>query len=42
MEGVVIDVYTEPVMPYEVEFCDKEGRTITLFASLSGQLLPAF
>ena len=38
MVGAVIDVYTEPVMAYEVEFCDALGRTIGQLALLPEQL----
>ena len=38
MVGAVIDVYTEPVIAYEVEFCDALGRTIGQLALLPGQL----
>jgi hypothetical protein len=38
MVGAVIDVYTEPVVAYEVEFCDALGRTIGQLALLPGQL----
>jgi hypothetical protein len=26
--GTVVDIYTLPVLAYEVEFCDDHGRTI--------------
>ena len=38
MVGAVIDVYTEPVVAYEVEFCDALGRTIGQLALLPEQL----
>jgi len=38
MIGAVIDVYTEPVVAYEVEFCDELGRTIGQLALLPEQL----
>lgn len=28
MIGVIIEVYSEPVTAYEVEFCDEYGQTI--------------
>jgi Domain of unknown function (DUF4926) len=37
MVGAVIDVYTEPVIAYEVEFCDALGRTIGQLALLPEQ-----
>ena len=41
MAGAVIDVYTEPALAYEVEFCDALGRTIVQLALLPEQLRPA-
>jgi hypothetical protein len=38
MVGAVIDVYTEPALAYEVEFCDALGRTIGQLALLPEQL----
>lgn len=38
MIGVVIDVYIEPVVAYEIEFCDALGRTIGQLALLPEQL----
>ena len=38
MVGAVIDVYTEPALAYEVEFCDALGRTIVQLALLPEQL----
>lgn len=38
MIGAVIDVYSKPVMAYEVEFCDALGRTIGQLALLPEQL----
>lgn len=38
MVGTVIDVFTEPVLAYEVEFCDTSGRTIGQSALLPEQL----
>lgn len=32
MKGAVIDIYTEPMQAYEVEFCDANGRTIAQLA----------
>ncbi|WP_370460275.1 DUF4926 domain-containing protein [Acidovorax sp. JMULE5] len=41
MVGAVIDVYAEPALAYEVEFCDALGRTIGQLALLPEQLRPA-
>ena len=38
MSGAVVDVYTEPIEAYEVEFCDSQGRTLALRALLPSQL----
>jgi hypothetical protein len=38
MVGVVVDLYTKPVMAYEVEFCDVMGRTIGQCALLPEHL----
>ena len=38
MVGAVIHVYTEPVLAYEVEFCDAVGRAIRQLALLPEQL----
>ena len=38
MIGAVIDVYIEPHIAYEVEFCDALGRTIGQLALLPEQL----
>jgi hypothetical protein len=38
MIGAVIEVYTQPVPAYEVEFCDPSGRTIAQLALLPEQL----
>ena len=41
MVGAVIDVYAEPALAYEVEFCDALGRTTRQLALLPEQLQPA-
>ena len=38
MVGTLLDIYTKPVLAYEVEFCDVSGRTIEQLALLLGQL----
>ncbi|GLU36048.1 MAG: DUF4926 domain-containing protein [Pigmentiphaga sp.] len=38
MIGAVIDVYSQPVEGYEVEFCDEQGRTIAQLALSPDQL----
>jgi hypothetical protein len=38
MVGTVVDVYAEPALAYEVEFCDALGRTIGQLALLPEQL----
>jgi hypothetical protein len=38
MVGTVVDVYTQPTIAYEVEFCDAMGRTIAQTALSSDQL----
>jgi hypothetical protein len=38
MTGAVVDVYSKPVLAYEVEFCDSSGRTIAQLALLPNQL----
>jgi hypothetical protein len=30
--GTIVDIYTTPSLSYEVEFCDKQGRTVALLA----------
>ena len=30
--GTIVDIYTSPSLAYEVEFCDKQGRTVALLA----------
>nr|HAT2256754.1 DUF4926 domain-containing protein [Citrobacter freundii] len=40
--GAVIDVYYSPSLAYEVEFCDKEGKTIASLALSSEQLTKDF
>jgi Domain of unknown function (DUF4926) len=32
MVGTVVDVYSKPVVGYEIEFCDALGRTVALLA----------
>lgn len=38
MIGAVIDVYSQPVEGYEVEFCDEQGRTIAQLALSPDQI----
>jgi Domain of unknown function (DUF4926) len=38
MRGAVVDAYTQPVLAYEIEFCDAAGRAIALLALLPEQL----
>jgi hypothetical protein len=38
MKGAVIDLHTEPVFAYEVEFCDDLGRTVSQIALLPHQV----
>lgn len=38
MVGTVIDVYNSPLLAYEVEFCDQQGRTIVALALAPEQL----
>lgn len=38
MKGVVVDMHKEPMVAYEVEFCDDLGRTIAQLALLPEQL----
>ncbi|MGY3854661.1 DUF4926 domain-containing protein [Aeromonas aquatilis] len=28
MKGVIIEMYSQPVEGYEIEFCDVQGRTV--------------
>ncbi len=30
MLGVIVEVFVNPILAYEVEFCDDEGRTVTV------------
>lgn len=32
MQGAIIEVYSQPVEGYEVEFCDAKGRTVAQLA----------
>lgn len=36
--GTIVDIYTSPSLAYEVEFCDKQGRTVALLALEPEQL----
>ena len=37
-KGVILDVYNSPSLAYEVEFCDKEGKTLLCLALSPEQL----
>ncbi|MEW9698469.1 DUF4926 domain-containing protein [Paenibacillus sp. SI8] len=32
--GTIVHIFTQPTEAYEVEFCDKEGRTVAEFTVL--------
>lgn len=32
MKGVIIEMYSQPVEGYEIEFCDDQGRTVAQLA----------
>jgi hypothetical protein len=36
--GAVVDVYKEPSVAYEVEFCDALGRTVAMLALAPEQI----
>jgi hypothetical protein len=38
MKGAVVDLYTTPCEAYEVEFCDDNGKTISMLALLPNQI----
>jgi len=37
MKGAIIEVYSQPVERYEIEFCDEQGRTVAQLALCSDQ-----
>jgi hypothetical protein len=37
-QGVIIDIFQEPTLAYEVEFCDSEGRTVAQVTLTSEQM----
>ena len=37
MKGAIIEVYSQPVERYEIEFCDEQGRTVSQLALSSNQ-----
>lgn len=37
MRGVIVEIYSQPVEGYEVEFCDEQGRTVAQLALSSDQ-----
>jgi hypothetical protein len=37
MRGVIIEIYSQPVEGYEIEFCDEQGRTVAQLALSSDQ-----
>lgn len=37
-QGTIVDIYDEPCLAYEVEFCDNLGKTIALLALLPAQI----
>jgi Domain of unknown function (DUF4926) len=40
MQGVIVLIFSEPRLGYEVEFCDQEGRTIAEVALTPEQIAP--
>lgn len=32
MKGMIIEIYSQPVEGYEIEFCDDQGRTVVQLA----------
>lgn len=38
MKGVVVHIFSIPIVAYEVEFCDNQGQTITTLALRPEQL----
>lgn len=39
--GTIVEIYLEPALAYEVEFCDENGRTTILQAFKPEELRPA-
>lgn len=37
MKGAIIEIYSQPVEGYEIEFCDEQGRTVAQLALSSDQ-----
>lgn len=37
MKGVIIEIYSQPVEGYEIEFCDEHGCTVAQLALSSEQ-----
>ena len=37
MKGAIIEIYSQPVEGYEIEFCDEQGRTVSQLALSSNQ-----
>ena len=42
MRGTILIVYNDPELAYEVEFCDKDGRTIEQLALTPDQIALAW
>jgi hypothetical protein len=38
--GTIVHVFTHPRLAYEVEFCDKDGRTLVQLSLTPDQIMP--